>query len=169
MRENAKKLFAYLFTEAQAVLKESARKALRMDFAEFEEALKELKDFLQGSGLVLVDFDNALALKTDKETSEFLAQVYGRKRKESLGNASLEVLAILFYNGPSSKAEIDYIRGVNSTSAIKTLLIRGLATKREDGKYAPTPDAIAFLGIESQEELPEYQTIKQAIETIKKE
>ena len=64
-----------------------------------------------------------------------------------------------------SRADIDYIRGVNSTFIIRNLLIRGLidrvTNKGSRGfMYKPSFELLSFLGISNIEELPEFDTVK---------
>ncbi|OGG57839.1 hypothetical protein A2853_00505 [Candidatus Kaiserbacteria bacterium RIFCSPHIGHO2_01_FULL_55_17] len=67
--------------------------------------------------------------------------------------------------GPSTRARVDYIRGVNSSSTLRNLLARGLlerAGNPEDAReylYRPTVETLAHLGITKSGELPEYDTI----------
>jgi segregation and condensation protein B len=78
-----------------------------------------------------------------------------------LSRAALEALAVLAYRQPVTRGEIDAVRGVNSDSAVATLLARGLAAevgRRETvgrpALLALTPDCLQYLGISSLSELP---------------
>jgi segregation and condensation protein B len=90
---------------------------------------------------------------------------YGKELSREIGEAGLEVLAVILYRGPSTRAEIDYIRGVNTTSTIRTLLARGLlerAGNAQDSReylYRPTTALLAHIGASRIEDLPEYGTI----------
>jgi segregation and condensation protein B len=77
---------------------------------------------------------------------------------KDLGKAGLETLSIVLYKGPISRADIDYVRGVNSAFILRNLSVRGLITK-EDNKYKPTLDLISHLGIKHIDELPDKETI----------
>ena len=48
---------------------------------------------------------------------------------KDLGKAGLETISIILYKGPISRAEIDYIRGVQSNFILRNLLVRGLIEK----------------------------------------
>jgi hypothetical protein len=78
-----------------------------------------------------------------------------------LSRAALESLAVIAYRGPATRGEIDAIRGVNSDSAVATLLSRNLVAevgRRETvgrpALLAITPDCLQYLGVTSLEELP---------------
>ena len=58
------------------------------------------------------------------ETSQEIREAYRRELGREIGDAGLEVLSIVLYRGPSTRSEIDYIRGVNTSSTIRTLLSR---------------------------------------------
>jgi segregation and condensation protein B len=72
---------------------------------------------------------------------------------KDLGKAGLETLSIILYQGPISRAEIDYIRGVNSNFILRNLLIRGLIERVENPHdqrsflYKPTLELISYLGL----------------------
>ena len=82
-----------------------------------------------------------------------------------IGPAGLEVLAVVLYRGDSTRARIDYIRGVNTSSTIRTLLSRGLLERTnnpDDAReylYRPTTELLAHLGVTDVQALPEYAKI----------
>jgi segregation and condensation protein B len=88
---------------------------------------------------------------------------------KELSKATLETLSIIIYKQGSTRAEIDYIRGVNSSFILRNLLIRGLIQKEShptDSRkyfYKPTFELLGFLGIQKLEELPDYQMLAQAL------
>jgi segregation and condensation protein B len=88
-----------------------------------------------------------------------------------LGKAGLETLSIILYQGPISRANIDYIRGVNSQFIVRNLLIRGLIDRVENPKdarsyiYKTTIDLLSHLGISKIEELPEYEQVRKDIDS----
>jgi segregation and condensation protein B len=78
-----------------------------------------------------------------------------------LSRAALEALAIVAYRQPVTRGEIDAVRGVDSDSAVSTLLSRGLIAevgRRETlgrpALLATTPECLQYLGIRSLDELP---------------
>ncbi len=74
-------------------------------------------------------------------------------------------MAIILYRGPSTRAQIDYIRGVNTASTLRNLLARGLLERTgnpDDAReylYRPTVELLAHLGVTEGKELPDYATI----------
>ena len=78
-----------------------------------------------------------------------------------LSRAALEALAVIAYRQPATRGEIDAVRGVNSDSAVATLLGRNLVAevgRRESVGHpallALTPECLQYLGLRSLAELP---------------
>ena len=69
---------------------------------------------------------------------EILKSIVNSEFDSELSKASLETLSIIIYKNTASRAEIDYIRGVNSSFILRNLLVRGLiereAQRGEDRK-----------------------------------
>ncbi|MDD5164990.1 MAG: SMC-Scp complex subunit ScpB [Candidatus Pacebacteria bacterium] len=142
-----------------------------------EEQIKvgliELEKTLQGRGLSLVQTDTEVMLGTAKELSPLIEKLTKEELTRDLGKAGLETLSIILYQGPISRADIDYIRGVNSQFIVRNLLIRGLVERVDNPKdarsflYKTTLDLLAHLGISKIEELPEYEKVRADIESFK--
>ena len=103
------------------------------------------------------DFDEPFIFEEGEDrVTEFLNEI---------GEAGLEVLAIVLYRGASTRAQIDYIRGVNTASTLRNLLSRGLlerAGNPEDAReylYRPTVELLAHLGVRNNKELPSHEEI----------
>ena len=84
-----------------------------------------------------------------------------------------ETLSIIIYQGPLSRAEIDYIRGVQSNFILRNLMIRGLVEKIPNPKdqrsflYKPTFEFLSYLGVTKIEEMPQFAEAKAEIENYK--
>ncbi len=156
---------AYLFAEGGALPIKRLVQLTGTESGIVHAAIEELSKHLEGSGLSVVKTDTEVTLTVSNAESEALRANYEKELGREIGDAGLEVLAIILYRGPSTRAEIDYIRGVNTTSTVRTLLARGLITRAGnplDGReyvYRPTVELLAHMGIKSMEELPEYGTI----------
>ncbi len=72
-------------------------------------------------------------------------------------------MTIIGFLAPVDRHTIDLIRGVQSHQALRHLLLRSLVT-REGTKYRLTTEALRHLGIESVDQLPEYQTVKENLQ-----
>lgn len=171
----AKEIQATLFYLAEAVEISYLAKMLETGKKEIEDGLESLSEFLRDSGICIVRHEDEVVLSTAPEMSEIIDKVVADERQRDLGRASLETLAIVAYKGPVSRKEIEYIRGVNCQFALRTLLLRGLVekkTKEGDERsflYNITMDAVLHLGLQSVNELPEYDSMKKEMETAVEE
>ena len=155
---------AFLFVEGGALSWKRLGTLLGTKEEETKRLVKELSAALEGTGLCIVETEREVALATAPGASEAIKKVFEEQLQREIGEAGLEVLATLLYRGASRRSEIDYIRGVNTASTIRTLLGRGLIERTAlDGReyvYQPTPGLLAHLGVAHLEELPDYDTIR---------
>lgn len=168
-----KKLEAVLFWKGEPM----KIKKLAQIFAKTEEeistSLNELENKLEGRGVMLIFKDEEVALGTSKDNSEIIERLTKEELVSDLGKAGLETLSIIVYMGPITRAEIDLIRGVQSTFILRNLSIRGLVERISNPKdqrsflYKPTFDLISFLGISKIQNMPEYLQAKVEIEKFK--
>ncbi len=128
-------------------------------------ALQELGKIRSGSGIVLLQAGNNFQLATNKDNVELVKNFLNADLREQLTDATLEVLAIIAYRGPISKPEIEAIRGVNSQYSVRALLMRGMIEKvsnPSDGRgfvYQVTTEFLQHLGLQSTNDLPEFETL----------
>jgi segregation and condensation protein B len=168
------KIEAILFWKAEPVSIKKLAQLLSVDIGSIKSGLVELENILSNRGITLVQTDDEVMLGTSKELSPLIEQLTKDELSRDLGKAGLETLSIVLYQGPISRAEIDYIRGVNSQFILRALLIRGLVERVENPKdarsylYKTTLDLLSHLGISKAGELPEYDKIRSDIETFKK-
>lgn len=158
-----------LFFKGEAVSIKQLSDILNVKEDEIREASILLKNSLQNRGIVLITKDDRLMLGTSPEMHNFIESIRKDELSKDLGKASLETLSLILYKGPVSKSEIDYIRGVNSSSILRNLLVRGLIERKinEENQrsflYLPTFELLSFLGISDISELPEYESVKRDI------
>jgi len=168
------KIEAILFFKAEPVSFKKLASMLDTSIEAIETGLSDLETKLEGRGLNLVFKDDDVMMGTSPEASNIIEKITGEELIKDLGKAGLETLTIVLYRGPITRAEIDYIRGVNSTFVLRNLLIRGLVNKKTDPKngrsflYSPTIDLLSYLGLSKIEEMPEYVKVKSEIENFNK-
>lgn len=156
---------AFLFSEGGTLTLRKLAQLLEVKEPQLQEALAALSTRLEGTGLTLIRTDTEVSLAVAKETSPAIQKAYERELGHEIGDAGLEVLSIVLYRGPSTRAQIDYIRGVNTSSSIRNLLARGLLERTgnpEDGReylYRPTVELLSHLGVRDRTELPDYADI----------
>jgi len=145
-----------------------------------EEAKQKVKDLNQyyeqnQSGLRLVFNDTSVQMATVKDNANLVEELIRSEVKEDLTPAALETLTIISYKGPLRKIDIDFIRGVNSTHTMRSLLIRGLierASDKHDARsfvYQPSLEFLKTLGVSNITELPDYQETNKKLEGIKQQ
>lgn len=166
-------LEAILFWKAEPISIKKLATIFDTDVGVINNGLQELEQLLQGRGLTLVRTDGEVMLGTAKELSPLIEKLTKEELSRDLGKAGLETLSIILYQGPISRADIDYIRGVNSQFIVRNLLIRGLVERVENPKdarsflYKTTLQLLSHLGISKIEELPEYEQVRKDIQGFK--
>jgi segregation and condensation protein B len=95
-------------------------------------------------------------------------KLYGGPRAARLSTATIDVLALVAYRQPATKAEVDSLRGADSGGQLRQLVRRGLVqvTQRTDAEdreacYATTPRFLEWFGLESLDDLPRTQDLQQ--------
>lgn len=162
-------LEALLFASGDALPKERVMSILHISKESLAEAIAVLTTALSGHGLTLVETDTELELRTSPETASMLSDFRESELSRDIGKASLETLAIILYKNGATRGEIDHIRGVNSATSLRSLLLRGLIDKKEDAtdkrriRYQATIEALAHLGISKKEQLPRYSEYTEGI------
>ncbi len=123
-------------------------------------------------GLCMVRHDDSYQLGTKSDHYALIDACIKQDFQQDLSNASLEALSIVLYRAPISRAEIDAIRGVNSSFIVRNLLLRGLVERMPDTKghhvflYKPTTQLLQLLGVSSCESLPDFDTLKQKCDIL---
>lgn len=121
-------------------------------------------------GIVLEEISGGLVFRTKPELSIWL-KLWIKARPMKLSRASMECLAIIAYRQPSTRAEIEEIRGVDSGTIIKNLLekqiIRILGRKEDVGRpilYGTTKEFLQIFGLKDLSALPTLKDIKSLLE-----
>lgn len=157
---------AFLFAEGGPIaLKKLAQMLYCKDDLDLAAALQLLSEKLAGRGISLILTDMEAALAVSSEAAPTVQKASDLELTREIGDAGLEILAIVLYKGPSTRMEIDYIRGVNSSTSLRTLLARGLVTRignlsdAREYVYHPTAELLAHLGAADSKKLPDYAKI----------
>ena len=159
---------------------------LSVDMEEAKRLLMELKKSYDedGRGIRISYLGDAFKLTTKKEHKEYYQKLIENPESNTLSQAALEVLAIIAYNQPITRIEVDEMRGVNNGQMIRKLIAKGLV--KEAGKstmpgrpnlYATTSEFLDYFGLSSISELPtilkeeikEEETEKELFTSIYKE
>jgi segregation and condensation protein B len=102
---------------------------------------------------------------TNKNISTLVQKLNNTVLEGDLTKGALEVLSIIMYRSPLNRAEIDDIRGVNSSYILRALVLRGLINRyqnpvrRNEYLYEPSFDLLKHLGITDASSLPEFEKL----------
>lgn len=122
-----------------------------------------------GRGIQLLTFPDTCQLATKEVYLPYIREALGIRRGGNLSASSMEVLAIVAYNQPTTRAYIDAVRGVDSSYAVGSLLDKGLieACGRLDAPgrpmlYATSDKFLRVFGLNSLSELPATEALSAA-------
>ena len=169
------KLEAVLFYKGESETKTKLAKLLGVTPEEIEEAAVKLGTTLSSRGIRLLRVQDQLELVTAPEASEAVNNVRKEELVRDLGKAGSETLAVVLYRGPVSRADIDYIRGVNCAFILRNLQVRGLVQRISNPNntrsflYEATPDSLKHLGVTEITGLPDYQAMREELEKFESE
>ena len=162
------KLEALLFVAAEPVAPTQLATALDVAPSVIERGLNELGASLATRGLRLQRHAGRVQLTTAPQLAELIERFLGLEATTHLSRAALETLAIIAYQQPVTRPQIDSIRGVNSDSMMKSLLNKGLILEsgRTDGPgrpilYSTTPEFLQHFGLNSILEMPPLAPLAQ--------
>lgn len=140
---------------------------LDIDIDEAKNLLLELKKSYEDDsrGIRVSYLGDAFKLTTKKEHKEYYQKLIENPETNTLSPAALETLAIIAYNQPITRIEIDNLRGVSSSHMIRKLVAKSLI--KEIGKstmpgrpnlYGTTSEFLDYFGLSSINELPTILT-----------
>ena len=155
---------AVLFAAGEPVEIEKFSEVFEIDAETVESIMDMLSDRLDNSGsaVKLVRLDFCYQLCTRKEYAENIRAVLDLRRKAPLSQAALEVLAVIAYNQPVTKAYVEQVRGVDCSGVVSTLVEKGLL--EEKGRlelpgrpllYGTTANFLRCFGLKNLDELPD--------------
>src|SRR3990170_2474285 len=155
------KLEALLFVAPATVSVKQLAEALEVTPREVEKSLETLEAGYAERGIRLQRHKGELRLTSAPQTAPLVERFLDLEATHRLSHAALECLAIVAYRQPITRPQIDAVRGVNSDSAMRSLLTHSLIeeTGRTDtaGRpivYATTPEFLQHFGLTKLEDLP---------------
>ncbi|MBQ4117247.1 MAG: SMC-Scp complex subunit ScpB [Clostridia bacterium] len=118
-------------------------------------------------GVQLIMFDKACQLCTKSEYESYVKMALGIKQgRGNLSNSSLEVLAIIAYHQPVTRAYIEQVRGLDSSYSVALLMEKNLIEKKgrldvpgRPSLYGTTLDFLRCFGLTSLEQLPSVEML----------
>ena len=143
---------------------------LEEDIDTCKEILLSLKQSYEAEnrGIRISYLGDAFKLTTKKEHRDYYQKLIVNPNTNTLSQAALETLAIIAYNQPITRIEIDELRGVNNTWLLRKLVAKGLI--KEVGKstmpgrpnlYGTTSDFLDYFGLSTIKDLPKIEHEKE--------
>ena len=153
---------------------EKAETGVTSDIRSIEKTVNELiEKYSSGDySFNLVQVAGSYRFATRREYAPWLAKLNKEKLKRRLSQSALETLAIISYNQPITKSEIEAVRGVNVDYIIGSLLEKDLITIKGRAEvvgrpmlYGTTDNLLEYLGLNSTEDLPHLKAIDEIIKS----
>ncbi len=168
----ALRLEALLFVAAEPATTAQLAAALETTTTEVEQGLKLLDESLATRGLRLQRHAGRVQMTSAPEFAGLIERFLGLEATTRLSRAALETLAIIAYQQPVTRPQVDAVRGVNSDAMMKSLLHKGLIQEsgRADGPgrpilYSTTPEFLQHFGVNSIRDLPPLELVQEGEET----
>jgi segregation and condensation protein B len=168
MDQHIKQFIALLFTSGEGITFARLEQALGVTRPALDEVVVHAGPLLSVLGLQLAVGPTKISIATSTDVSEVVRAFVGEELKSNLSRTALETITIVLYKGPVSRSAIDYIRGVNSTYALQSLLARGLIERRVNPKdarsfvYTVSEEFLRYLGVMQTSELPSFEILSTA-------
>lgn len=148
---------------------------MNIDDIELNKLIDELKSIYSNPkrGIKLEILGNKLKLVTKSEHCTYYKKLVNKEQTTLLSPSALETLAIIAYNEPITRVQIDEIRGVESSYIVRKLLLKNLI--KEVGKsdlpgrpilYATTNTFLDYFGLKTKEQLPKLIDIEEIDEEM---
>ena len=154
-------LESLLFVAAGPADRAQLERVLGLTTAELDEALAALERRYEGRGLQVQRKGQTVQFVTASEAAPYVEQFLGLEISGRLSPAALETLAIIAYQQPLTRAQIESVRGVNCDGVLRTLLIRGLVeevdrleTVGRPIRYGVTHEFLQYFGLRDSRDLP---------------
>lgn len=160
---------AIIFAGGDGVSPRSLTEILEIDEKRLKYIIETLKEKynVPSSGVKLVANEENICLVTDEDVADIVKSALSIKKSAPLSAAAMETLAIIAYNQPVSRAFIEQVRGIDSTSSVQTLITKGLV--EEAGRldipghplsYRTTGVFLRSFGLDSLSQLPKIKSDK---------
>ena len=160
---------AILFAAGYPVKYEKLSEVIGLSQRDLRALIESMSREYDGRGIQLLLYPDTCQLTTKEVFAPYIREALGIKRGGNLSASSLEVLAVVAYNQPVTRAYIDTVRGVDSSYAVTSLLDKGLieAVGRLEAPgrpmlYGTTDKFLRVFGLNSLADLPETEALDTA-------
>ena len=172
IQEKINAIEAILFASGEPVSINVIKDSLEISKDLCKEYLEQLIEEYDTAyhGFHIINMDNKYQMVTKVGYYPYIQKVIKSSATANLSNAALETLSIVAYKQPVTRADIEYIRGVQSSSSLDLLIDRGLV--KLSGKldmpgrpfgYITTDEFLKFMKINNLDELPSFEYFRDMI------
>lgn len=163
-----------MFVAGNGVEIDEIAEKLQIDKQEVLDAIEELKQkYNETSGIQIITYKNKIQFCTNPDIADPISIVLNPIKERALTKTALETVAIIAYQQPITRLEIENIRGVGSDYAIQLLLTHNLieVVGRKDvvGKpllFGTTDEFLKRFELKSLEDLPKYEDLLEQIKVL---
>lgn len=143
---------------------------LEIDEDRAKEIILNLKNYYDDNnrGFRINFLGNTIKLTTREEHREYYQKLLEEPSSHNLSQSALETLAIIAYNEPITRGDVDSYRGVDSSYVMRRLLAKGLIKEcgrsEEAGRailYKTTDDFLDYFGLASKDDLPNIELLEE--------
>jgi len=160
-------LEALLFVASGPVTKDQLATTLGITNNEVEIGLKKLEERYQVTGGLSLQWSiGKVQLTTSPQMGALIENFLSLENPSRLSKAALETLAVISYQQPATRPQIDSIRGVNSDGVLKNLLFKGLIQEMGRAEtpgrpimYSTTTEFLQYFGLNSINEMPPLEEL----------
>lgn len=153
---------------------EDIKRILEIDEKEAKTLVLNLKEYYDNNnrGIRINFLGNTIKLTTREEHQKYYQALLEDPTSNTLSDAALETLAIIAYNEPITRGEVETLRGVDSAYIVRRLLAKGLI--KECGKsplpgkptlYKTTDEFLDYFNLSSIEDLPDITFLEEEDKT----
>ena len=160
--ELEKSVQAILFAAGDPYEKERLAKLQGINRETLDQVVQRVNDLYQQTAFVILDLDQSYQMVTREEYAAVIREALEVKNNTPLSQAALEVLAIIAYYQPVTRAYVDQVRGVDSAYTVSQLADRDLiepcgrlAVPGRPIQYRTTQTFLRSFGLSNLDELPE--------------
>ena len=158
-----------LFASGEPIEKKKIAEVLEIEQERVEMIIDELREGYRAEnrGFDILTLDNTYQMCSSRYYGEITKKALDHRRNTPLSNAALEILSIVAYNQPVTKAYVEQIRGVDRFYGINALVEKGLIEEKgrldAPGRpwlYGTTADFLRCFGLQSLDQLPELPRLE---------
>ena len=154
---------AAMFAYGSPITFDKLAQAIGADVRDVPKILMAMMPKYKNSAIEVLILGDCAQLVTKNEYADIVRNTLEIRKNQPLSRAALEVLAIIAYNQPATRALVDKVRGIESPSVIMSLCDKGLIEEKgrldAPGRpvlYGTTPVFLRTFGLESLEQLNEH-------------